>query len=171
MVQTKENGDATPAKPPPSLKKQSSSASANKNQASILGFFSRSSANGTPTASNGILKPNNSGKGVNAMAKPTTTLKKPAFNKTAVKNMTPVPSSDVIEPPSSQENENGGISADEVDDARLPSPPTPAKRVKKEEVNGSALILGSSPSRKVRLQHVFNLIYKVNIISYSRRRR
>jgi len=137
---------ATPARAPPSLKKQNSSSSQPSGQRSIQSFFSRAPANGTLSSSNGILKANDS-KNANAMAKPTVPVKKPAFKKTAVKNMTPVPSSDAMGPSSSQENENGGI-PEEVEDTGLPSPSTPAKRVQ-QVVNGNALVLGSSPSRKV----------------------
>ena len=80
------------------------------------------------------------------MAKAAVPVKKPAFKKTAVKNLTPVPSSDAMGPSSSQENENGGI-PEEVEDTGLPSPSTPAKRV--QQVVNSTLAFGSSPSRKV----------------------
>jgi len=55
------------------------------------------------------------------MPKPSIPLKKPTFKKTAVKSMTPVPSSDAIGPSSSQENENNGV-PEEVYDNGLPSP-------------------------------------------------
>ncbi len=80
------------------------------------------------------------------MAKPTIPIRKPAFKKTAVKNVTPAPSSDAMGPSSSQENENGGI-PEEVEDTGLPSPSTPAKKIQ-QIVNGS-MVFGSSPSRKV----------------------
>jgi DNA mismatch repair protein MSH6 len=140
----KEKGESTPA--PPSLKKQASSAGSSKN-GSILSFFSKA-PNGTSNASTGVWKPNSEAKGVNALAKPPVPVKKPAFKKTSVKNMTPVPSSDAIGPSSSQEKENNGI-PEEVEDTGLPSPATPAKRLA-QEVNGNAVVLGSSPSRKVR---------------------
>lgn len=137
-----EKVETTPA--PSSLKQQASSA-ASKN-GSILSFFSKAS-NGTPTQSTGVWKPRDEAKGVNALPKLAVPVKKPAFRKAAIKSVTPVPSSDAIGPSSSQENENGGI-PEEVE-AGLPSPITPAKRVVAQEVNGDAMVLGSSPSRKV----------------------
>jgi DNA mismatch repair protein MSH6 len=146
MAKVKEEGNATPAKPPPSLKKQSSSSGPQSGQRTIQSFFSRAPANSTPSSSNGILKASDTSKAVNAMAKPAVPVKKPAFKKTSVKNITPVPSSDAMGPSSSQENENGGI-PDEVEDTGLPSPSTPAKKVQ-QVVNGS-MAFGSSPSRRV----------------------
>lgn len=160
---------ATPAKPPPSLKKENSSAGG---QRSIQSFFTKKTpTDGTPSSSNGILKSNNtSGKG-NAMAKPALPVKKPAFNKPAVKNMTPVPSSDAMGPSSSQENDNGGI-PEEVEDNSFPSPMTPAKRAIEQVVNGN--VMGSSPSRKVlllsiTLQHTTNTLYRQakKVVSYA----
>lgn len=132
-----ESTQGTPA-PAPSLKKQS--LSAGSKNGSILSFFPKAPANGTPNSFGET-------KGVNAMAKPQIPVKKPAFKKTTVKNITPVPSSDAVDPSSSQENENGGIPK-EVADNGLPSPTTPAKKV--QAVNGHAMAFGSSPSRKVR---------------------
>lgn len=140
----KESGDSTPA--PPSLRKQASSAGSSKN-GSILSFFSKAS-NGTPNASTGIWKPRSEAKGVNALAKPTAPVKKPAFKKALGKIITPVPSSDAIGPSSSQEKENNGI-PDEVEETGFPSPATPAKRFV-QEVNGNVVALGSSPSRKAK---------------------
>jgi DNA mismatch repair protein MSH6 len=82
------------------------------------------------------------------MAKLATLPKKPAFKKTVSTSITPVPSSDAPGPDSSQENANGGI-PEEVDDTGLPSPSTPAKKAVQQVVNGNAMALGSSPSRKV----------------------
>lgn len=146
MAKVKEESNATPAKPPPSLKKQGSSSGPQSGQRSIHSFFSKAPSNTTPSSTNGILKASDTSKAVNAMAKPAVPVKKPAFKKSAVKNMTPVPSSDAMGPSSSQENENGGI-PEEVEDTGLPSPSTPAKNFQ-QVVNGS-LAFGSSPSRKV----------------------
>ncbi|CAG8975044.1 hypothetical protein HYALB_00011707 [Hymenoscyphus albidus] len=125
---------ATPARKPPTLKKEASSTG----QRTINSFFAKSSpapGNGTPTPTpnNGGLKVNGTGSAGNAMAKPkaTSAVKKPAFRKSAVKSATPVPSSDAMGPPSSQENENGGIPED-------------------EETNKSATHFASSPSRKAK---------------------
>jgi DNA mismatch repair protein MSH6 len=146
MAKVKEEGNATPAKPTPSLKKQSSSSGPQSGQRSIHSFFSKAPASGTPSSVNGVLKASDTSKAVNAMAKATVPVKKPAFKKAAVKIITPVPSSDAIGPSSSQENENGGI-PEEVEDTSLPSPSTPAKKVQ-QVVNGT-MAFGSSPSRKV----------------------
>ncbi len=146
MAKLKEEVNATPAKPPPSLKKQSSSSGTQPGQRSIHSFFSRVPSSDTPSSSNGVLKASDTSKALNAMAKPIVPIKKPAFKKVAVKNVTPAPSSDAIGPSSSQENENGGI-PEEVEESGLPSPSTPAKKVQ-QVVNGT-MAFGSSPSRKV----------------------
>lgn len=139
----KEGMDGTPV--PPSLKKQASSAGSTKN-GSILSFFSKAPS-GTPNSTGGSWKASSEPKGVNSLAKPNVSVKKPSFKKTTTGNVTPVPSSDAIGPSSSQENENGGI-PQEVDETGLPSPTTPAKSVV-QVVNGKAI--ESSPSRKVLL--------------------
>ncbi|KAH6720735.1 muts domain V-domain-containing protein [Leptodontidium sp. 2 PMI_412] len=126
------DGSATPARAPTSSQKQNSSAGPPSGQRTIQSFFGKKAASSTPTPtpSNGVLKVNDTSNAVNAMAKPTLPVKKPAFRKPVVKSMTPVPSSDAMGPSSSQENENGGIP--------------------EEAVNGNALVLGSSPSRKAK---------------------
>jgi len=136
--------DATPARTPSSLKKQNSSAGPSSTQRTIHNFFGRKADGGTPSSSNGVSLASDTSKSVNSKA--SLPPKKPAFKKTLVKNPTPVPSSDVIEPPSSQENENGGI-PEEVEESGLPSPKPLTKRVK--VASGPLLVLGSSPSRKV----------------------
>ena len=140
--------EATPARPPPSLKKQSSSTSSTKNQTNLLGFFSKMPMNSKTDAGNNDTKVNGSAATVNGTAVSNGIAKKPAFRKSASKNMTPVPSSDAAGPSSSQENENGGIPK-EVDATGLLSPSTPAKKLAQESVHGNGLVIGSSPSRKV----------------------
>ncbi len=139
--------DATPARTPSSLKKQNSSAGPSSNQRTIHNFFGKKADGGTPSSSNGVSLASGTSKNVNS-SKASLPPKKPAFKKTLIKNPTPVPSSDAIEPPSSQENVNGGI-PEEVEESGLLSPKPPAKRVLKVS-NGPALVLGSSPSRKVQ---------------------
>ncbi|TVY28791.1 DNA mismatch repair protein, partial [Lachnellula hyalina] len=146
MVKPKDAAEATPARPPPSLKKQNSSAGSASGQRSIMNFFTKAPVSSTPSSSDGALK-TNAGNAKSSMAKPTAPPKKPAFRKPTVKSMTPVPSSDAAGPSSSQENENGGIPEEEVDN-RLPSPTTPAKRVIQQVFNGNPA--GSSPSRKAK---------------------
>lgn len=151
MEKNNEN-ETTPARPPPSLKKQNSSVGSSKSQASILGFFSKKPA-ATPTSKpsidtpSGVLQPNDSANSTKSTPKPTSTVKRPQFKKPVQTRATPVPSSDNIEPASSQENENGGIPA-EVDDYSS-SPPAPTKRVTEQIVDINGLVLASSPSRKV----------------------
>ncbi|TVY81493.1 DNA mismatch repair protein msh6 [Lachnellula suecica] len=145
MGKSKDASEATPARPTPTLKKQSSSTGSASGQRSIASFFSKAPANSTLSSLNGALK-SNPCNATNSMAKPAAAPKKPAFKKAAVKNMTPVPSSDAMGPSSSQENENGGI-PEEVDNG-LPSPTTPAKRVSQQATNGNSV--GSSPSRKAK---------------------
>jgi hypothetical protein len=80
--------------------------------------------------------------------------------------VTPVPSSDPVDPSSSQENAINGV-ADEVDNG-LPSPLTPAKTGVKQDVEGDNLGQFSSPSRRVRL--IF-LISKIKLTLMPCRRR
>ncbi|TEY35496.1 hypothetical protein BOTCAL_0587g00040 [Botryotinia calthae] len=113
MVKNTDN-ETTPARPPPTLKKQNSSIGSNKIQASILGFFSKKPATiPTPKTStgspSGVLQPNGSANSAKSTPKPSSTVKRPQFKNPVQKSVTPVPSSDNIEPDSSQENENGGI--------------------------------------------------------------
>ncbi|EHL01869.1 putative DNA mismatch repair protein msh6 [Glarea lozoyensis 74030] len=82
------------------------------------------------------------------MAKPKSVacVKKPAFKKPAMRNATPVASSDAAGPSSSQENENGGI-----DDEDMLALLSPAKKVAKKEIDETSMVkLGSSPSRKAK---------------------
>ncbi|KAA8576113.1 hypothetical protein EYC84_006275 [Monilinia fructicola] len=161
MVKNKEN-DVTPARPP-SLKKQNSSVGSSKNQASILGFFSKKPA-ATPTPKPsadlpaGVLQPNSSANSTKSTPKPNSTVKKPQFKTPIQKRAAPVPSSDNIEPDSSQENENGGIPT-EVD-GTTSSPPAPAKSIAEQIVDINGLVLASSPSRKV---HSFLLHFLVSL--------
>ncbi|RDL29783.1 DNA repair protein MutS, III [Venustampulla echinocandica] len=134
MAKSQDNSAATPARPPSTLKKQSSSSGPASGQRSIHSFFTKAPAASTPTPNStaGGLRPNGTGNTANAMAKhkSSASVKKPTFNKLSVKNATPVPSSDAMGPPSSQENENGGI-PDEV-------------------VGRNVMVMGSSPSRKAK---------------------
>lgn len=142
-------GDKTPARPPPALKKQNSSATSSKNQSSILGFFSKGPANGVAAAKQTLVKSNgsrvNDTDSISVQASQPT--KKPAFKKAVVQSVTPVPSSDGPDLASSQEDGLDGTAA-EVDPG-LPSPSTPAKSSIKQVVKGGAAVDFSSPSRKV----------------------
>lgn len=149
MAKGSNKPDSTPVRLS-TLKKQNSSIASNKSQASILGFFSKTPSNASPKTVDGILKDNTAVNNVQEPAKSagSESIKKPSFKKPSTSIVTPVASSDPLGPPSSQENENGGIPR-EVDDATLPSPVMPAKMHGQEQANDGALALASSPSRKV----------------------
>ena len=149
MGKTDETVASTPARPP-SLKKQNSSAASSKNQRSILGFFSKT-APATPQADS-IIVPKTNGLSAtsNGNAKlPAAISKKSRFAKSKGQNITPLPSSDPADIPSSQENVSNDVS-DEVENG-LPSPLTPAKSNIKQGVKGSRVADFSSPSRRVCL--------------------
>lgn len=147
MVKTEES---TPARQPSSLKKQNSSAVSIKNQSSILGFFSKTASNSTQIAPASGLKANGLSASSNGNSKlPIAASKKSTFTKAKAQNVTPVPSSDPVDPSSSQENViNEAVY--EVDNG-LPSPLTPAKTGVKQAVGGNELGQFSSPSRRVSL--------------------
>ncbi len=136
---------STPARPP-TLKKQSSSTSSSKNQSSILGFFSKTTPNGTTPTSNGTPKPSTV-VGTDNLNKAAANSKKPASRKKSGQNVTPVPSSDGPDVSSSQEVKDETDAA-QVDNG-LPSPATPAKSKITQAVNGTSEAAFSSPSRKV----------------------
>lgn len=138
MAKGKASGEATPARPPPTLKKENSTGPG-KNQQSILGFFAKRPANVPQSTTCGPLTPKVNVNGTS----------KPAFTKTSsTKNITPVPSSDAIDPPSDDEMED--ISA-EVHNG-LPSPLTPAKTNVLQAGKSNAATDFSSPSRKVNIK-------------------
>ncbi|KAH8840683.1 hypothetical protein MCOR27_005615 [Pyricularia oryzae] len=114
----------TPAKPTPA-KKATPAASTGK-QASILGFFAKS---GTPSASSKLptrsSEPNSS-----PCLKETTKSNTLARNKHPRENITPVPSSDAIEPSSSQENRDASTIKRAVNNLVIASS-SPVKKVKK----------------------------------------
>ncbi|KAI9831111.1 MAG: hypothetical protein M1819_005199 [Sarea resinae] len=128
------------AAPPPSLKK-SNSGSQSTNQRSILGFFQKK-AQDSPSTKSG--PPSASSDGTKHKSK------EPGSSSSS--SLTPAPSSDAPEPPSSPIPGNGVAV---IDDGRngLPSPETPANRAVngtfvKEDPDGAALL--SSPSRKAK---------------------
>ena len=139
-------------KTPSLVKRSSSSMSASGKQQSILGFFSKTpSQNGTASASaksaanNSSTKsttPNNS----SACLKEKTNLNSLQLSKKKPSLSTPVPSSDAIEPSSSQENHSD--TTVKVFHDSLPSPTTPAELPSKQAALPK-MTVGSSPSRKV----------------------
>ncbi|KAH6645275.1 muts domain V-domain-containing protein [Truncatella angustata] len=124
--------DKSNPKTPSLIKRSSSSMSASGKQSSILGFFSKASQNGTPTAS---ARQKSTPKTAPAKSAPPALKENTNPNslqlnrKTKPANVTPVPSSDAIEPSSSQENHS--------------EDPTPKAAPAK-------MALASSPSRKVK---------------------
>jgi DNA mismatch repair protein MSH6 len=147
MVKIKDPSETTPARPP-SLKKQNSSAASNKNQRSILGFFSKTASNDTKLILNSGQKFNILANG-NAKSSSVEPSKKPAFSKAKSHNITPVPSSDAAQPPSSQD-ESMDEGLNEVDNGLL-LPLTPVESNIKQVGKGKHMAELSSPSRKVRL--------------------
>jgi DNA mismatch repair protein MSH6 len=103
MARTPKAEAATPARPPPTLKKQPSTAS--KNQKSILGFFSKAPATSLPVPKkDDLVKSSPTSNDTKATPKRKLASPKKSFlQKTSAANVTPVPSSDAVEPTSSQE--------------------------------------------------------------------
>ncbi|KEZ41490.1 DNA mismatch repair protein MSH6 [Scedosporium apiospermum] len=129
----------TPAKTPTSQKKPAGSASGGKQQ-SIMSFFARSAS--TPSAANP--KP--------APSSPLDCLKESTKSnslKPRAANITPLPSSDPIDPPSSQENIDSANPKVVDPGASLPSPVTPAEAMVKQTTTSSRPFMSSSPTRKV----------------------
>lgn len=141
-------GEKANPKTPSLVKRSSSSMSTTGKQQSILGFFSKSSQNGTPT--NTSTKSTNKATPVanpSPCLKENTNLNSLQLNKKPKPaNLTPVPSSDAIEPSSSQENHSD--TTVKVYKSPLPSPVTPAE-LHIKQVAPAKMVLGSSPSRKV----------------------
>lgn len=133
---------ATPTRT--SFQKQGSSA-VQSTQRSIHSFFSKSPAVGTPTRSNGSKVNQDLPSSINSRKALTTPLKKPAFRNPAVKNTTPICSSDAIEPPSSPGTHLGDIS-EEADEDDFGSTVSTAKAIKQSD----CLVLPSSPTRKAK---------------------
>ncbi len=143
MARGQNAAQSSPAAPP-TLKKSTSSSQSMKNQSSIQSFFSKkapgiNSANGTPnigqaSASNGI--PHR--------------YPKSAPNRGSSQSLTPAPSSDALEPPSSPIDAMT-VKKEPIGHG-LPSPITPANGdVPSEEA--SEPVVYSSPSRKVCARH------------------
>ncbi|KAL1876183.1 hypothetical protein VTK73DRAFT_9621 [Phialemonium thermophilum] len=126
----------TPAKAPPGL-----SGSTGK-QRSILGFFSKAGGAGAQTST-----PTSAGKKSSpACLKESTTKSNTLSTANRTANITPAPSSDAIEPSSSQENATSPVL--KVPHSHLPSPVTPAETVVQE--TGLGTDLASSPSRRAK---------------------
>lgn len=136
----------TPAKTPSSTSKQQS----------ILGFFSKasqpkpkpnSSANGSTPAASATPSTSKAGKVSSSCLKETTKANSLSFAKRP-SNITPVPSSDAVEPLSSQENVDVMAVDSKVPSDSLPSPKSPAE-LDHQPAATPTVLASSSPSRKV----------------------
>ncbi|KAI1372382.1 DNA mismatch repair protein Msh6 [Hypoxylon crocopeplum] len=120
----------TPARKTPSMSRKPSSASSSAagKQQTILGFFSKAPQNSSPSSS--------------CLKETTRSNRKPSV-------VTPVPSSDALEPSSSQENHGSAATVKVPRNASLPSPVTPAEQANKQAFSAVASV-ASSPSRKAK---------------------
>ncbi|KAK5635602.1 hypothetical protein RRF57_011314 [Xylaria bambusicola] len=127
----------TPAKTPSSKKSGPAappSSTATRKQQSILGFFAKSSPN-PPSKSSTTTTPTAATPARSSCLQETTKSNSLQLNRsTKPSNVTPVPSSDVIEPSSSQENHETNTV-------------TPGN---KKRAAPTTLVMGSSPSRKAK---------------------
>lgn len=136
-----------PAKTPTSTGKQQS----------ILGFFSKASTQpkakvNSATPSTNTTKSASASKGSKKSAsclKETTKSNSLSFAKRPT-NITPVPSSDAVEPLSSQENVDAMVLDTKLSSDSLPSPASPDEVDTKVDVSAKPLP-GNSPSRKACL--------------------
>lgn len=129
---------ARAAKPPPS--------SSNSKQKSIKSFFSKVPAR-TPTAASSPLSKVSPAIKKSSFLQETTANSLPKA-KPLVQSTTPVPSSDAIEPPSSQENMPSTVKVDQS----LPSPVSSPAETGSKQVKFNKTTLASSPTRKVCTQ-------------------
>ncbi len=134
-----------------SSKKPSSASTTGKQQKSILGFFTKSSKDkdkdvATTTPSSQISS--------SPCLKETTRANSLQLNKKPSKeskNRTPVPSSDALEPSSSQENIGSAatVKVPPNNYSSLPLPVTIAEVMIKQAISSKVTVMGSSPTRKV----------------------
>lgn len=124
-------------------------------QRSIMSFFSKpaSAAKAGAPSSDSSRRPSASASAPASASespclKESTSKSNSLSTKKRPSNVTPVPSSDALEPPSSQENQDAIGASLKVVAKHLPSPVTPAELVVKQAA-APASTLPSSPSRKV----------------------
>ncbi|KAG8416004.1 DNA mismatch repair protein msh6 [Metarhizium acridum] len=166
----------TPAKPAP---KPTSSASASAKQRSIMSFFQKSSpvARSSPAAREKVSPDPQHSSCLQETTK-ANSLPKP---KPSTKLSTPVPSSDAIEPPSSQENA-GSVSATKTTSRNLLSPTTMTPRTRSTNDVTPKAVQSGTPTRKVSIScfsrrrgcqqpPLRQLDLSVNTPSWHRRRR
>lgn len=144
----------TPAKTPSTAKNSSGSnntlSSSTAKQQSILGFFSKSSTqtklNGTSPAPKSTPTPRASSS--SSCLKETTTKSNSLSFAKRPSTITPVPSSDAVEPLSSQENRDSMQLDTKVPSDSLPSPGA-SSELDEQAPAVLKTLTGSSPSRKV----------------------
>lgn len=157
MAKIKNETDITTPARPPTLKKSTSSAGSDKNQRSILGFFSKAAPtpNGTQASAKENSKPTSFSSSSNGATKSSLT-KVAVLTKARAQNLTPVPSSDAAEPSSQEDGtkEREGEGYEEEVDTGLPSPMTPAESNIQQAVKGANVMEFSSPSRRVRIRSI-----------------
>ncbi|WYZ43814.1 hypothetical protein EsH8_VII_000250 [Colletotrichum jinshuiense] len=131
----------TPAKTPSTLKRQPSSSAGT--QKTIVQFFSKSASASSRSTPKPAARAADSSPCLRESTR-TNTLPKAR----QPSSVTPVPSSDALEPPSSQENTN--TSGLKVAEDCLPSPTTPAETVTPQVAGNRPTLASSSPTRKSR---------------------
>ncbi|KAI1074827.1 DNA mismatch repair protein Msh6 [Whalleya microplaca] len=136
----------TPTAKTPSLSRKPSSASSTakqqQQQQSILGFFSKTASQKSKTGNS-----NSNSDSLPCLQESTKSNSLQLLNKKS-SHITPVPSSDALEPSSSQENHDSTATVKVLNNS-LPSPATPAEVQIKQAVPTKA-VMDSSPSRKVK---------------------
>lgn len=146
MADTSEGQRQTPAKTPSTTKKGNMQLSSGK-QRSILGFFSKATAQPNAKAASACSKEKTS-----SCLKETTKSNSLSFAKRP-STLTPVPSSDAAEPLSSQENQEAMNIDQKVAIDSLPSPGSSSETFEQPAVR-TTMPAGSSPSRKVGTPHL-----------------
>ncbi|KAI9816035.1 MAG: DNA mismatch repair protein msh6 [Pycnora praestabilis] len=149
MAQSRGMKNSSPATLPSVLKKSTSGSQSAKNQKSILGFFSKSAGEDLTTEVDVGPRHKRSPIVLNGHSTEDapTRLKKPALKRGSSQSLTPAPSSDIVDDPSSQE---GSIqNAPKATHNALPSPITPADTESLHHDVGGAFTF-SSPSRKAK---------------------
>lgn len=145
-------GTPTGATTTPSLSRKPSSASTTgKQQKSILGFFSKAASKDKDAATIATSTPTSQIPSSPCLRETTTKSNTLQLNKRPSKNITPVPSSDALEPSSSQENIDSATTVKVPEnDAVLPSFITLADTSIKHADSSKPTVMGSSPSRKAK---------------------
>lgn len=147
----------TPAKTPSAVKKSSSFNSSSNTlpsstgkQQSILGFFAKASTPAKPNGSTPTTKPTTTPRAPSSTCLKETTTKSNSLSFAKhPSTITPVPSSDAVEPLSSQENMDSVPLDSKVPIDSLPSPGASSEVDEQSPVVAKAPAT-SSPSRKVR---------------------